>query len=66
MNKNTRAGLIPEIVLKDIMYDSNKEWHCKRFAEIAGRRCESFDSCVECIDFTLDWFYGDEAINYDV
>ena len=28
MRQNTRAGLIPEIVLKDIMYDSNKEWHC--------------------------------------
>lgn len=65
MNKNTRAGVIPEEVIKDIMLDCDYEWHCKLLANVTGMRCESFDSCVECIDAVIDWFYWAEAIKYD-
>lgn len=66
MNKNTRAGLIPETILKDVLSSNENEWHCKALVEIACKNCFDFDSCAECIDYTLNWFYGAEAVNYDV
>lgn len=65
MNKNNRAGLIPKAIFKDILSAADNTWHCEVFVRIAGKRCDDFDSCAECIDYTLNWFYGEEAINYD-
>lgn len=58
MNQNNRAGLIPEEVLKDIFNDPCNMWRCEALVEVAGKHCSSFDSCTECIDFALDWYYG--------
>lgn len=65
MRKNNRAGVIPENVLKDILTLSvpTSTWHCEVLVKIAGKRCDSFDSCSECIDYTINWFYGEEAVN---
>lgn len=66
MSQNVRAGLIPEPILKDILSAPNNTWHCEVLAKIAGKRCDSFDSCAECIDYTLNWFYADDVVSRDV
>lgn len=63
MNKNNRAGLIPEEILKDILNAPGNTWHCEVLVKIAGKSCDSFYTCEDCIDYTLNWFYREEAVN---
>lgn len=65
MNKNNRAGVIPKNVLKNILTLSvlTRTWDCEVLVKIAGKSCDSFDTCSDCFDYTLNWFYGDEAVN---
>ena len=67
MNKNTRAGLIPKNVLKNVLTLSvpTSTWDCDALVKIAGKRCDSFDSCAECIDYTINWFYEDDVEGED-
>ena len=69
MNKNNRAGVIPKNVLKNLLTLSgaidhwDSTWDCEVLVKIAGKRCDSFYSCEDCIDYTINWFYGEEAVN---
>ena len=65
MNKNNRAGVIPKNVLKNVLTLSvpTSTWDCETLVKIAGKRCESFDTCSDCFEYTLNWFYGEEAVN---
>ena len=68
MNKNTRAGFIPKNVLKNVLTLSvpTSTWDCEVLVKIAGKRCDSFDSCAECIDYTINWFYEEvKTMNQD-
>ena len=64
MNKNNRAGLIPEEFLKNILKAPNT-WHCdvEVLVKIAGKSCDTFYACSDCIDYTINWFYGEESVN---
>lgn len=74
MNKNTRAGVIPKNVLKDILTLSvstshwgvpTSTWDCEVLVKIAGKCCDSFYSCKDCIDYTINWFYEDDVEGED-
>ena len=65
MNKNNRAGVIPKNVLKNVLTLSvpTSTWDCEVLVKIAGKSCDSFDTCSDCFDYTINWFYGDEPVN---
>ena len=67
MNKNNRAGVIPKSVLKDILTLSvpTSTWDCEVLVKIAGKRCGSYYTCSDCIDYTLNWFYADDVEGED-
>lgn len=71
MNKNNRAGVIPKNVLKNLLTLSvptiplDSTWDCEVLVEFAGKSCDSFYSCEDCIDYTLNWFYEDDVEGED-
>lgn len=71
MNKNNRAGVIPKNVLKNLLTLSGRTdpwdstWDCEVLVKIAGKCCDSFDTCSDCIEYTLNWFYADDVEGED-
>lgn len=67
MRKNTRAGVIPKNVFKNILTLSvpTSTWDCEVLVKLAGKSCDSFYTCSDCIDYTLNWFYEDDIEGED-